>query len=50
MCLNFDTVPAEELSNEIDQLIAELEELRAEVPKRFEHWQALYDKERGKGA
>ena len=47
MCLNFDTVSAEELSNEIDQLIAELEEIREEAPKRFEQWQAKHKKERG---
>jgi uncharacterized membrane-anchored protein YhcB (DUF1043 family) len=47
--LNFDTVSAEELSNEIDQLIAELEEIRAEAPKHFKRWTAQYNKKLHKG-
>lgn len=49
MCLNFDTVSAEELSNEIDQLIAELEEIRAEAPKHFKRWTVQYNKKLNKG-
>lgn len=38
MCLTGDTVSADELSKEIDGLIAELEEIRAEAPARFDNW------------
>ena len=43
-CLNLETVSAEELSTEIDKLIAELEEIRAEAPKHFKRWKTQYDK------
>jgi hypothetical protein len=39
-CLTFDTCNYAELSNEIDNLIAELEEIRVAAPKKFEEWKA----------
>lgn len=38
MCLTLDTVSADELSKEMDGLIAELEVIRAEAAKRFADW------------
>lgn len=38
MCLTLDTEDKVELSNEIDELIAELEQLRASAPARFAAW------------
>jgi hypothetical protein len=42
--LNGDTDKASELEHEIDKLIAELQALKREVPKRFEQWNALYER------
>lgn len=41
MCLNLDTDSPNELINEIDALIAELNDLKAEVPQRFGEWKRL---------
>jgi hypothetical protein len=41
MCLNHDTCSTVELVAEIDSLIAELEELKLEAPRRFEQWNKL---------
>jgi hypothetical protein len=38
MCLTLDTEDEVELSKEIDELIAELEDLRASAPARFAAW------------
>jgi hypothetical protein len=37
-CLTLDTEDEVELSKEIDELIAELEDLRASAPARFAAW------------
>lgn len=44
ICLNGDTDKASELEHEIDQLIAELQALKLEVPKRFAQWSAMYER------
>ena len=44
ICLNLDTVQASELETEIDELIAELQALKKEVPVRFNQWTTLYEK------
>jgi hypothetical protein len=44
ICLNHDTDKASELEHEIDALIAELQALKLEVPKRFQQWNDLYER------
>jgi hypothetical protein len=39
-CLTLDTCSAEELSAEIDTLIAELEAIKAIAPKKFAEWKS----------
>ncbi len=41
MCLNLDAISPTELISEIDGLIAELIELKSEVPQGFQQWQKL---------
>lgn len=40
ICLTTDSEDADELSLQIDELIAELEAIRAEAPQRFARWAA----------
>lgn len=49
-CLNYDTDTPAGLIQEIDDLIAELQELKSEVPAKFSQWQKLYDRKYGRGA
>jgi hypothetical protein len=48
-CLNYDTDKASELEHEIDALIAELQALKLEVPKRFQQWNAMYERNSKRG-
>ncbi|MEO5494067.1 MAG: hypothetical protein ABIR08_08570 [Sphingomonas sp.] len=43
MCLTLDAQNTQEISKEIDELILELEEIRATAGARFEEWNASYE-------
>lgn len=49
MCLTQDATSFDELSREIDELIKELEKIRADAPARFEAWDAEYKMKRKVG-
>ena len=44
LCLNYDTDSPAELMAAIDELIAELEDLKSQVPARSAQWQSLFEK------